>query len=270
MNEFNDKEYLKNVQYATSENLEARIALHQRYTPLGKDYLDFVWDRYSFKSNEKVLEVGCGNGLFWTHHPPSNFPSIYLTITDISEGMLRSAEENLADIETDIAYEMADVEQLPYTDNTYDVALAHFMLYHVPSQSNAVDEIKRVLKPEGWTGIILVAKGSMSAIFEAGQHVAPELNSLNPTSHIFTDEDAERLLDSKFNSVEKHVYRHIMKVDDGDIIVRYAQSSPSFLKYQLPDRFWGDYTDYVCGVIAETGAFEVTKRFVLFICRDQT
>jgi len=184
--------------------------------------------------------------------------------------MLQQAKLNLSDIESDIKFEIADVEQLTYQDNSYDVVLAHFMLYHAQSPSKAVEEIRRVLKPGGWAGIILVAKESMNAIFQAAHDIAPELTPPNPTSHLFSADDGEKLLRSKFKQVEKNSYKYNMKVDDVDVIVKYAQSSPSFQNQELPERFWGDYSDYVSRQISDKGVFEVTKSFVLFVCRNQS
>jgi len=270
MNNFNNKEYLKNNQYATSENLDARIALHKKYTPKGKDYLDFVWDLYRFNPDDAVLEVGCGNGLFWTYQHTAKLPSINLTLTDISEGMLDKAKQNLSDFKTEVKFETADVEQLTYADDSYDVVLAHFMLYHAESQSKAIDEIKRVLKPDGWAGIILVAKESMNAIFQAAHKIAPGLNQPNPTSSLFSADDGYELLSSKFGHVDKHVYKYEMKVDEVDVIVKYAQSSPSFQDKDLPKEFWNDYADYVDKQIADQGTFKVAKSFVLFVCRNHS
>lgn len=267
MNKFRDKDHLKNVQYVSSDNLDARIALHKKYTPEGENWKT-AWDVYNFRPDQKVIEVGCGTGLFWTYQPPSKSTPLHLTLTDFSEGMLDAAKKNLAQSNISAKFEIADVDRLPYPASTYDVVLAHFMLYHAQSPPDAIDEIRRVLKPGGWAGIILVSKDNMSDIFEAAHQINPELNALYATSSLFSAEDAEGLLRSKFGSVESHEYRYTMKVDEADYVVKYAQSSPSFQSRDLTNQFWSDYAGYVSEEIKEKGAFEVTKRFVLFNCHS--
>jgi len=51
-----NKDYIKNIQYSTSKNLDTRIALHKKYSLKGKDIWDFVWSRY-FNENDKVLSM---------------------------------------------------------------------------------------------------------------------------------------------------------------------------------------------------------------------
>lgn len=49
----------------------------------------------------------------------------------------------LADIEADIC-------NLPFADNTYDVILCNHVLEHIPDDEKAMQELYRVMKPGGW------------------------------------------------------------------------------------------------------------------------
>lgn len=42
-----------------------------------------------------ILELGCGSGTFWTVNQDKLPPDINVTITDISEGMIRDAKRNI-------------------------------------------------------------------------------------------------------------------------------------------------------------------------------
>ncbi len=44
---------------------------------------------------------------------------------------------------------VADAENLPFTENTFDVAIMDAVLEHIPNVSNAFSEVSRVLKPGG-------------------------------------------------------------------------------------------------------------------------
>ena len=62
------KEYLKEKQYKSTQYLEARIKIHQ-FTKNKIGFHEWIFDQYdlsSFNGREiKVLDVGCGTGVFW-------------------------------------------------------------------------------------------------------------------------------------------------------------------------------------------------------------
>ena len=45
--------------------------------------------------------------------------------------------------------QVGDVQQLPFEDESFDAALAAWMLYHVPDVERGIAELARVLKPGG-------------------------------------------------------------------------------------------------------------------------
>lgn len=55
-----------------------------------------------------------------------------------------------ADIESPLAKVKMDVHQIPFDDNTFDVAFCNHVMEHVQDDIKAMSEIHRVLKPGGW------------------------------------------------------------------------------------------------------------------------
>jgi ubiquinone/menaquinone biosynthesis C-methylase UbiE len=64
---------------------------------------------------------------------------------DISESMIRKATKNLDD---KVLLGCADINSLPFYENSYDLVFTHATLMHVPEQNieNAIREIIRVAK----------------------------------------------------------------------------------------------------------------------------
>ena len=58
-----------------------------------------------------------------------------------------------ADLVSPLAMEKIDITQIPYPDCTFDVILCNHVLEHIPDDRKAIQELYRVLKPQGW-GII--------------------------------------------------------------------------------------------------------------------
>jgi ubiquinone/menaquinone biosynthesis C-methylase UbiE len=73
-----------------------------------------------------------------------------ITVTDFTPAMLEQAKAFLsAQGVTNAQYRIADAEQLPFNDNSFDRATCRIAPHHFPNVSQAVNEIARVLKPHG-------------------------------------------------------------------------------------------------------------------------
>jgi SAM-dependent methyltransferase len=55
-----------------------------------------------------------------------------------------------ADIESPLAKVKMDIHQIPFKENTFDVVLCNHVLEHVKDDIKAMNEIQRVLKPNGF------------------------------------------------------------------------------------------------------------------------
>ncbi|CCE04971.1 putative phosphatidylethanolamine-N-methyltransferase (PmtA-like) [Bradyrhizobium sp. STM 3843] len=99
------------------------------------------------KMGGRVLEVGVGTGISL----PLYAPNVRVFGTDISEAMLakakrRVAEQRLKNIE---GLAVMDAEKLEFSDNSFDVVMAQYVVTAVPNPEAALDEFARVLRPGG-------------------------------------------------------------------------------------------------------------------------
>ena len=133
-----DKNYLKERQYKSSGNLEARIAIHERFRTNPESFHGWIWDNMELSQPMRVLEVGCGTGQFWTENYKHVDEKSDLTLTDFSEGMIEKIKSKIN--HSNIKFEVADIEQLPYDDNTFDLVMAHHVIYHSSDKDKAISE----------------------------------------------------------------------------------------------------------------------------------
>lgn len=97
----------------------------------------------------KVLDNGCGNGLF-LERLAREFPAgTDLIGTDISLGMLHHAKSRLAAHEATTTLMQADACRLPFADDTFDLVFARGLLHHLPDPEAGAREMARVLRPGG-------------------------------------------------------------------------------------------------------------------------
>jgi len=55
---------------------------------------------------------------------------------------------------------VADAENLPFAENSFDIVYSYGVLHHTPSTADAIQEVKRVLRPGGKARIMIYHKYS--------------------------------------------------------------------------------------------------------------
>ena len=63
---------------------------------------------------------------------------------------LKNLDYTTTDLNSPLSDIKADICNLPFEDNTYDVILCNHVLEHIPDDQKAMQELYRVLKPGGW------------------------------------------------------------------------------------------------------------------------
>src|SRR5579872_35898 len=95
----------------------------------------------------RVLEVGVGTGISL----PFYSPSARVVGTDISEAMLAKARKRVAELGLKNVEGLAvmDAKKLEFSDNSFDVVMAQYVVTAVPNPEAALNEFARVLRPDG-------------------------------------------------------------------------------------------------------------------------
>jgi len=94
----------------------------------------------------RVLEVGIGTGLNLPFYPPH----IDLIGIDLSEGMLRKAQEKVESLRMGrVALKVMDASAMDFGDGEFDATLATYVISAVPNPVAVLREMRRVTKPGG-------------------------------------------------------------------------------------------------------------------------
>lgn len=105
---------------------------------------------------EVILDVACGTGL--VSLPLANLILPYGQVTgiDISDKMLEKAGERTEkEGIKNVVFHRMDAEELNLHDNTFDKVVCSLGLMYFPHPDKALDEILRVLKPEGQLAVMV-------------------------------------------------------------------------------------------------------------------
>ena len=111
----NDSAAVKD-QYKTSKGLNTRISLHDKYSTNKQGYGNWIVSNYDIFAGMKVLELGCGTGSLWMGRDDILDEFGSLVLTDLSEGMIKTARDNIGNRDN-IAYRVADIQELPFEDD---------------------------------------------------------------------------------------------------------------------------------------------------------
>jgi putative phosphoethanolamine N-methyltransferase 2 len=98
----------------------------------------------------KVLDVGCGNGRDCKYIFQQEF---HVRGIDLSKNMLSIAQELVPDVQ----FEIMDLTNITYPENSYDGIISNCSLFHVPAEElpKTLDSFSKVLKPNGKLLLIL-------------------------------------------------------------------------------------------------------------------
>jgi SAM-dependent methyltransferase len=102
------------------------------------------WCASQWATGKRVLDAGCGTGyglaMLLAEGPES------LTGMDLSEEAVAEAGRRLGG-EADVL--RADVRDLPFDDGSFDMVVCFEVIEHIDRQPDALEELKRVLRPGG-------------------------------------------------------------------------------------------------------------------------
>jgi SAM-dependent methyltransferase len=94
-----------------------------------------------------VLEIGVGPGVNFTHYDPARVTNVYAL--EPNPGMLRRAEEQQRQTEVKIEFLDLPGERISLADASVDTVVSTFTLCTIPGVVEAIQGVRRVLKPGG-------------------------------------------------------------------------------------------------------------------------
>ena len=110
-------------------------------------------ERSGIKPGMTVIDLGCGSGAFTTFVARAVGKQGKVYAVDIQPAMLRQMERKLAKSEnqdiTNIELRQASAYELPFEDESIDLAYMVAVLPEIPDRGRTLREIRRVLRPDG-------------------------------------------------------------------------------------------------------------------------
>ncbi len=247
-------------QYSTADKLNTRISIHKKYSVNKQGFGNWIFSNYRIEEGMSVLELGCGTGEMWLEQGDMIKRCSRLILSDLSEGMLSAAKDNLKDYD-EIEYKIVNIQDIPFADKVFDVVIANMMLYHVPDLSRGLREVHRVLKDNGTFYCATYGENGMMEHIELMFDDFPISSAYN---YNFTLQNGERSLRQYFADVKKYLYEDALEVTDIEDLIDYIYSLPGFSDIQDMPR---DTLRSVLENNMRDGVLHVPKDYGMFAAR---
>lgn len=109
--------------------------------------------------NKRVLEIGCGNGADGTMF--AQHGAIY-TGVDLTKAAVDATSQHFHFLGLKGKFQCENAEKLSFPDNNFDCVYSHGVLHHTAHLSTAIQEVRRVLVPNGRAIIMLYHRHSFN------------------------------------------------------------------------------------------------------------
>lgn len=221
-------------QYSWSKDIQSTAILDcSRRLRFNDRNKQFWFDLIGVKDGMRVLEVGCGSGHF-LQMLKKNF-DIEAYGVDLDAGHIEYAKQSASQNGLDINFQVADIRNLPFDDNYFDVVYSYTVVEHLPFNDFITDQT-RILKAGGRVVMMTV---------EAKQQAASEYDYMDEEIYAYFDGVVIDKPDNIgiYSPKPKDKLLGLNKYDFENIKVEFKN-----LLYYCPDNYFDD---------VEFGLFEI-------------
>lgn len=260
-------------QYENASNISARIRLHKEFSTNQQGWFPWIYETGilpKIQANDskterlEILELGCGEGSLWMENKHLLPENVRITVSDISEGMIRDIRRNLG-MDERFSYETFDCHKIPAQANSYDIVIANHLLFYCEDIAQVCQEVKRVLKPDG----IFLCSTYGSKHMQEITHLVQNFDSriILAAENLFDRfglDNGEEMLSEFFEHIDIIRYEDGIIIDKADPLIEYILSCHGNQNQYLLDRYQ-DFRQYVKKQVKNS--YHITKEAGYFLCK---
>jgi len=257
---------LKN-QYQNATNISARINLHRLYSQNPQGWFPWIYEQCRIRPGMKILEIGCGDGTLWKSSLSRLPADVSITLSDISDGMLRDARRTLGTGDTRFLFEAFDCHRIPHTDSSFDLVIADHLLFYCEDIPKVCREVRRVLKPGGRFLCSTYGKKHMQEVSRLVQDFDERIVlSADRLYERFGKENGREILLPYFSPITWSSYEDSLFVPEPEPLISYILSCHGNQNQYLLDR----YTEFRSFVKKRTAnGFHISKDAGIFLAENR-
>ena len=218
-------------QYQDEGNLNKRINIHY-YSTAEVGFYPWMLEKLHLEPGMRILEIGCGNAAFWKAVAPCLPEKLEIHLTDYSEGLLKSAEKTMKEIqqsfpEKHLTFTLAkkDAEKFTCSVTDFDRIMANHLLFHMKKDTRPAlyQTIRELLKEDGIFSCSLIGREHNRELHQLVKRFYPQIKIPSESFDIFL-ETAENELQPFFSRIESWEQKNDLLVPDAELIYNYVAS----------------------------------------------
>ena len=249
-------------QYKNAKNLNDRIRLHEKYSTNKQGWFNWLFEKIDFSKVNRLLELGCGNGKLWQENK-IDLRNREIFLSDISEGMVEEVRNKLG---SDFNCIVADAEKIPFKDAYFDAIIANHVLFYLNDLNQGLNEISRVLKPNGVLYCSTYGSKHMKEITDIVQSFDSRINLSNHSLYdVFGLENGQSILKKYFTNVQRMDYQDSLEITESKPLIDYIMSCHGNQNEILGPKL-NEFKEYIEEILKKDGKIVVTKQAGLFKC----
>lgn len=128
-------------------NFEKKFVNSPSHSRQVSQHAEKLLQHIDFEAGQKYLDVGCGNGAVPTYLAQKY--GLDVTGIDVDPDQIKEAEKMSAGVHNAHFLTVSSTE-LPFDDNAFDIVFTNKVTHHIPNWPDALAEMIRVLKPNGY------------------------------------------------------------------------------------------------------------------------
>ena len=226
------------LQYQNATNISARIRLHRNHSVNRQGWFPWIYEQCRITDGMKILELGCGNGALWTENLSRLPEHVSVTLSDISEGMLRDARRSIGSLDARFSFRAFDCASIPFEDQSFDLVIANHVLFYCRDIPRVCREVRRVLTPRGRFLCSAYGRDHMQEISSLVREFDSRIVlSAEKLYERFGLENGRRLLASVFSAVDCRLYEDSICLDRAEPLIEYILSCHGNQNQILLDRY---------------------------------
>ena len=242
-------------EYVDTMSIDTRTDFYRRFGEENGRWYRWLFEVMAIEGEARVLDVGCGVGDLWCRNAERFNPAVALVLGDASPSIVQKAAKEVQRFWLVEKAGVMEIENLPLKDESFDLAIAAHVLYHVADRQKALHEIWRILVPGGRIVATTIGPEHLKELSGILEDYDPALKGIRVSPSSLPVDGLAADVGSIFSNPRIYHCKENIIVTDGTALLDFLFAT--HLRDQLESRMHS-LSNYFTNMIRENGPIQLT------------